>query len=103
MATVLFVDGENFKGKIKAVFREMGKDKPVWHQYDFQGLINKVLAGVLVDRKVFYFARVKGHEDSKEKSRELIAEQGLLKTHLELYHQSHHPHSQWALTSIISI
>jgi uncharacterized LabA/DUF88 family protein len=83
MATVLFIDGENFKGKIRSVFKEMGKDKPVWHQYDFKGLLNKVLAGVTVDRKIFYFARVKEHKESKEKSKELIDEQRLLKTHLE--------------------
>jgi uncharacterized LabA/DUF88 family protein len=83
MATVLFIDGENFKGKIRSVFKEMGKDKPVWHQYDFKGLLDKVLAGVTADRKIFYFARVKEHKESKEKSKELIDEQRLLKTHLE--------------------
>jgi uncharacterized LabA/DUF88 family protein len=61
----------------------MGKDKPIWHQYDFKGLFDKVLAGVAVDRRVFYFARVKEHKESKEKSKELIEEQRLLKTHLE--------------------
>lgn len=83
MATVLFIDGENFKGKIRSVFKESGKDKPVWHEYDFKGLFDKVLAGVSVDRRIFYFARVKEHEASKEKSKELIEEQRLLKTHLE--------------------
>ncbi len=83
MTTALFIDGENFKGKIRSVFREMGKDKPAWHQYDFKGLFNKVLTGITIDRKIFYFARVKEHEESKEKSRELIEEQRLLKTHLE--------------------
>jgi uncharacterized LabA/DUF88 family protein len=83
MAIVLFIDGENFKGKIRSVFKESGKDKPVWHQYDFQGLFSKVLAGIPITRKVFYFARIKEHQESKEKSKELIEEQRLLKTHLE--------------------
>ena len=83
MTRVLFIDGENFKGKMRSVFKEAGKEKPVWHEYDFKGLLDKVLAGIELDRKVFYFARIKAHEDSKEKSRQLIEEQRLLKTHLE--------------------
>jgi len=42
-----------------------------------------VLSGLTLDRKVFYFARVKEHGDSREKSKQLIEEQRLLKTHLE--------------------
>ncbi len=78
------IDGENFKGKIKAVFNE-AKKKPVWHEYDFKSLFDKVLNGISLNRKVFYFARIKEHEGSKEKSRQLIEEQRLLKTHLEKY------------------
>jgi uncharacterized LabA/DUF88 family protein len=83
METFLLIDGENLKGKIKTVFKETGKKKPVWHTYDFNGLFNKVLTGTHVNRKVFYFARVKEHEASIEKSKQLIEEQRLLKTHLE--------------------
>lgn len=83
MDTVLLVDGENLKGKIKTVFKEAGKEKPVWHDYDFKGLLDKVLKGIAISRKVFYFARVKEHENSRKKSKELIEEQRLLKTHLE--------------------
>jgi uncharacterized LabA/DUF88 family protein len=83
METVLLIDGENLKGKIKAVFSDAKKDKPVWHEYDFMSLFDKVLKGVVIDRKVFYFARIKEHESSKEKSQQLIEEQRLLKTHLE--------------------
>ena len=83
METVLFIDGENLKGKIRSVFSDAKKEKPVWHEYDFKGLFEKVLTGITVDRKVFYFARIKEHESSKEKSQQLILEQRLLKTHLE--------------------
>ena len=69
MARLLFIDGENFKGKMRSVFKEAGKGKPVWHEYDFKGLLDKVLAGVSLDRKVFYFARIKAHEESREKSK----------------------------------
>ena len=83
MSIVLLIDGENLKGKIKAVFKDANKDKPVWHEYDFKGLFNRALAGITIERKVFYFARIKEHKSSKQKSQELIEEQRLLKTSLE--------------------
>ena len=83
MQTFLFIDGENFKGKIRSVFSEVGTSRPPWNRYDFKGLLSHVLKGVRVDRKIFYFARIKEHAESKEKSRQLIEEQRLLKTHLE--------------------
>jgi len=83
MEPILIIDGENFKGKIRAVFKENGKQKPIWHEYNFKGLLEKVLEGTKVEKKVFYFARIKEHELSKEKSKDLIEEQRLLKTQLE--------------------
>ena len=83
MKTVLFIDGENFKGKMKAVYKEVGKERPAWHEYNFKGLLDKVLEGIFIDQKVFYFAKIKEHEKSREKSKSLIEEQRLLKTHLE--------------------
>lgn len=83
METILLIDGENFKGKMKAVFYNAGKDRPIWHEYNFKGLLEKVLSGYNIQRKVFYFARIKEHEDSKEKSKQLVQDQRLLKTHLE--------------------
>jgi uncharacterized LabA/DUF88 family protein len=83
MAIVLLIDGENLKGKIKTVFKEVGKEKPVWHNYDFKGLFDKVLKGIKVDRKVFYSARIKEHDQSLDKSKQLIEDQRLLKSHLE--------------------
>jgi uncharacterized LabA/DUF88 family protein len=83
METVLLVDGENFKGKIKTIFKEAGKQRPQWNEYDFKGLFDKVLKGVEIDRTIFYFARVKEHPESREKSKQLIEEQRLLKNHLE--------------------
>ena len=83
METVLLIDGENFKGKIRSVFKNTRKEKPIWHEYNFKGLLDRVLEGINIDRRVFYFARIKEHDDSKEKSKQLIEEQRLLKTHLE--------------------
>lgn len=83
MNTLLIIDGENFKGKLKNVFEDAGKDKPIWHEYDFKGLFDRVLKGFNIDETCFYFARVKEHEKSKVKSKQLIEEQRQLKTHLE--------------------
>ena len=83
MSAFLLIDGENFKGKIKSVFKEAGYAKPVWHAYNFKGLLEKVLTDMELQRRIFYFARIKEHKESKEKSKQLIEEQRLLKTHLE--------------------
>jgi uncharacterized LabA/DUF88 family protein len=82
MQTILLIDGENFKGKMKSVLRAKD-ERLLWHEYDFCGLLNKALEGISVDRSVFYFAHVKEHPESKEKSKILIEEQRRLKTHLE--------------------
>jgi uncharacterized LabA/DUF88 family protein len=83
MQTILFIDGENFKGKMRTVFKDAKKRKITWNEYDFKGLFDKVLKDINIDRKVFYFARIKAHQESLDKSKELIEEQRLLKTHLE--------------------
>jgi len=83
MKTVLLIDGENLKGKIRAVFMNAKKERPKWYEYDFKGLFERVLTGTNIDRRVFYFARIKEHENSPEKSQLLIQDQRRLKTHLE--------------------
>jgi uncharacterized LabA/DUF88 family protein len=83
MDSTLLIDGENIKGKIKDVFKELGKEKPSWHEYDFRGLFDKILENMNINRRIFYFAKIKEHEKSIEKSKKLIEEQRLLKTHLE--------------------
>lgn len=83
MITFLLIDGENFKNKIKYVFKESGKNKPIWHSYDFKGLLDKVLQGKKINRTIFYFAKIKEDLQTREKSKQLIEEQRLLKTYLE--------------------
>lgn len=83
METILLIDGENLKGKIKAIFKSAANNNPTWHEYDFGGLFDKVLKDININKKIFYFARIKEHKNSKEKSKQLIEEQRLLKTHLE--------------------
>jgi len=80
---ILLIDGENFKAKLSAVFKETKRARPKWHEYNFQGLLDKVLADIKIDRKVFYFAKIKEHPETLKKSKDLIEEQRLLKNHLE--------------------
>jgi uncharacterized LabA/DUF88 family protein len=80
--TAVLIDGENFKGKISTIFAEKGKSKPIWHQYDFMGLIASALDGKAFGRVVFYFARIREHERTKSKSMKLIEEQRLYISHL---------------------
>lgn len=83
MKTILLVDGENFRKKVKAVFDSENKNGLNLHEYDFKGLFDKVLEGISINRKLFYFARLKEHPDTRKKSKELIEQRRLLKTHLE--------------------
>lgn len=83
MKTLVLVDGENFKGKIKQVFKNLGVEKPCWHDYDFLGLFKTILPEIFPDQITFYFAKIKEHSDSKEKSQVLIQDQRMLVTHLK--------------------
>lgn len=83
-ANILLIDGENFKGKIRRIFKNLEiKEEIPWHKYDFKGLFEEVLEGIPVDKTIFYFARLKEHKDTPDKSKELIEKQRLLKLHLE--------------------
>jgi len=83
MKRILLIDGENLKGKIKTVFENQKENDLIWHSYDFKGLFAQVLEGLKIDEICFYFAHIKKHPQSIEKSKHLIEEQRLLKTHLE--------------------
>ncbi|MFA5228310.1 MAG: NYN domain-containing protein [Candidatus Paceibacterota bacterium] len=83
MKRILLIDGENLKGKIRAVFDIQKESEFVWHNYNFKGLFEKIFEDVEIDEIWFYFARIKVHHQSIEKSKQLIEEQRLLKTHLE--------------------
>jgi len=80
--TILLVDGENFRGYIKKVFKENGEDLN-WSNFNFKYLIEKVFSDTKIDKITFYFAKLKSHPETKEKSQELIEEQRLLKTNIE--------------------
>ncbi len=83
METILFVDWENLKKKLEAVFKKESAEKPKWNEYDFLGLFNQVLEGIKIDRKIFYAAKLSIHPLTEQKSKELIEEQRLFKKYLE--------------------
>ena len=83
MRTILYVDGRNFLSKIEAVFKTAGISMPEWRFYDFKALFQKTLEGIQMDEMVFYFAKIKEHPDTKEKSQRLIQERRHLKIFLE--------------------
>ena len=68
---------------MRAVLKESGTEKCIWHEYDFKGLFDKALGGLEIQSRVFYFAKIKEHGETKDKSQQLIEEQRLLKQHLE--------------------
>lgn len=70
-------------GKLEAVFEKEGISMPAWDSYGFDGLLTHVLEGIPIDEKIFYFAKIKEHPATKEKSQELIKERRSVKTYLE--------------------
>jgi uncharacterized LabA/DUF88 family protein len=82
METVVFIDFENLKGKIKEVFRSSHRKPPLWREYDFACLLQKALKEEEPDRKNLYHAKLTVHPDTKEKSLALISELRFLKTSL---------------------
>ena len=83
MKTILFIDGRNFIGKLETVFESQEISIPAWDTYDFKGLLPHVLQDILIDEVIFYFANIREHPDTKQKSQELIQKRRKLKTHLE--------------------
>ena len=83
MKTILYVDGRNFLGRLESVFVAEKLTTPSWATYNFRGLLDKVLGEFKRDEEIFYFAKIKEHPDSIQKSQQLIKERRELKAHLE--------------------
>ena len=83
MKTILYIDGRNTLGKMATIFTSENQPVPAWNTYNFKGLLAKVLEGITIDEMVFYFAKIKEHPDTKDKSQALIQARRLLKTALE--------------------
>ncbi|MBU1046863.1 NYN domain-containing protein [Patescibacteria group bacterium] len=82
MKTILLIDGENFKNYIKHSLDTEKRDI-IWNEYNFKSLFDLVLEGYDVIKVIFYFAKLKKHEETEKKSFKLIEDQRFLKTHLE--------------------
>lgn len=81
MKNIVFIDGRNFISKINSI---ISPNKEIdFFIYNFKGLIDKVLTGINIDRKIFYLGRLSKHPETIKKSEELIEKQRKLKTHLE--------------------
>lgn len=65
---IVFIDGENFRGRIKEVFKKFNKEYPQWDTYDFYGLLNDTIdyQGSVPFR--FYRAVPKPHTDAQQQS-----------------------------------
>jgi uncharacterized LabA/DUF88 family protein len=88
MQKLLFIDGRNFIGKLKEVLGTEGYTKDqiseeLWPRFNFRRLLETALGGAHIAEVQFYFGRLREHEQTLEKSRYLIQQQRLLKTHLE--------------------
>lgn len=83
MKSIVLIDGENLKGKIKDILKLKNKEITDWSKYDFDKLFKNIFKNKDLSDKIFYFARIKEHKESLEKSKELIKQQRLLKTKLE--------------------
>lgn len=83
MKTILFVDGRNFISKIDFILNSNKNKNTDFSIYNFKDLIDKVLSGIVVDRKIFYMGKLIEHPETLNKSKKLIENQRKLKTHLE--------------------
>jgi len=82
MENILFIDGRNFISKLQEILDFENKKDVDPSTYNFAGLFDKVLSGVKIDKKLFYISRLTRHEETKEKSEELIQKQRNLKNNL---------------------
>jgi len=85
MGTYLFVDGENFLKYVEDALIQSGvpKNKIDTTQIDISSLVSIAFPHVRIAKRLFYAARLKVFEETKEKSLELIRKQRILKTNLE--------------------
>ncbi|MGI5827534.1 MAG: NYN domain-containing protein [Patescibacteria group bacterium] len=83
--TILFIDGENFRYKVDEVLGKEGinKDQIDFATINLKKLMGRVLKRTRLSRKLFYAARMREHEATPEKSKELISMQRRLKTNIE--------------------
>ncbi|MBM4177189.1 hypothetical protein FJ208_00055 [Candidatus Gribaldobacteria bacterium] len=67
MKTILFIDGRNFLDKMGFVLNKNGKKDVDFSAYDFSGLFAKVLTGMNIEKRVFYFGKLIRHPETTER------------------------------------
>jgi len=82
---VLYIDGENLRHYVEEVLREKNipEKDAILLNIDLLKLLNKILKGIKVSKKIYYSAKLKLHKETIRKSKELIQKQRVLKTKLE--------------------
>lgn len=85
MKTQLFIDGENFLYKIEDSLIKQGisKSKLRLENIDLKKLLTLALPDTKIDILHYYAAKLRFHNESPQKSKELILKQRILKTNLE--------------------
>jgi len=87
MKTILFIDGQNLLKNINTILwrnKKVGNHQTAeWKDFNFLGLFEKKLQDFKVDEKIFYISKVGKYPQTKEKSKELIERNRLLKLNLE--------------------
>lgn len=83
--TILYIDGENLRHYINEVLRENGisEKNATLLNVDLSKLLDKILKGIKVSKKIYYSARLRQHKETLEKSKKLIQKQRTLKAILE--------------------
>lgn len=81
---ILFIDGENFLHKVKAVLKKEGidKNKTDLTSIDLNKLFAEPLKGFNILRKIMYVSRLHFHPETRKKSEELIKFQRKLRNNL---------------------
>jgi len=81
--THLLIDGQNFINRIRTILARGGKKGYDITQFDYWGFLNDVFKERPVDLATIYFAKVREHKDTLEKSQQLVERHEALKAHLE--------------------
>ena len=81
--THLLIDGQNFINRIRTILARSGKKGYDITSYDYWGFLNEIFKERPVDLASIYFAKVREHRDTLEKSHELVERHEALKAHLE--------------------
>lgn len=82
MEDIVFIDGENTKGRIKEVFIKHKQILPPWDKYDFKGLFDESFRINPIKVRKFFRAHPKPHPDIREESESLLTSYRNLGGHL---------------------